>query len=106
MTKKETEALAAPEWYVGIEQKFLEAMQKLEEAKQEYENIRQTVQQLMESDGLTRVGSDLLMITRVPETTQTIIDKKKLMNEFPTAYEATASTKTIKGSIRAKLLKQ
>lgn len=102
---KQKEELFAPDWYLTLEPKLLEALQKAEEAKAEYDHLRETIKNLMDNEGLTKIGTDLSIASRTPDTQQTSIDKKKLMSDFPIAYEATMQTRPIKGSVRITLSK-
>ncbi len=86
-TKKKTEQLPAPEWYLKLESKYLEALEKKQAAEAEIEKCKSAMLGLMEADGIKNVGTDLTTATYTAATMGRRFNSTEFKQDHPDLYE-------------------
>jgi hypothetical protein len=66
-------------------------------------DMRQSILEAMEANGVTKFDGDLITITYVAPTQRTTFDSKKFAEERPKTYAKYLKTGNVKASIRLKV---
>lgn len=96
MTKK-AEQIPAPDWYLKLEARYLEAVAQKQAAEEEMEKCKTSMLALMESDKLNKVSTDLTVASLMPESIGRKFNSTDFKKDYPDLYEKYA-TKYIKSS--------
>jgi hypothetical protein len=100
MSKQENTALtgpATPQWYLELEARYLEALQKKNAAEAEVDKIKATLLGMMETENVKSIATDLTTTTYVAATTSRKFNSTDFKKDHPDLYEQYA-TKYAKGS--------
>lgn len=94
---KKTEQNPAPDWYLKLEAKYLEAIAKKQAAEEEIEKCKTAFLGMMESDKLNKVSTDLTVASLMPESVGRKFNSTDFKKDHPDLYEKYA-TKYVKSS--------
>lgn len=84
---KKTAQNPAPDWYLKLEAKYLEALEKKQAAEAEIEKIKSTMLGMMEADGIKNVGTDLTAATYTTASIGRKFNSTKFKEDYPDLYE-------------------
>jgi hypothetical protein len=94
---KKTEQNPAPDWYLKLEAKYLEAVARKQDAEEEIEKCKAALLGMMESDKLNKVSTDLTVASLMPESIGRKFNSTDFKKDYSDLYEKYA-TKYIKSS--------
>lgn len=76
---------------------------KKEELEEQNKNMRQSILEAMEANGVEKFDGDLITITYVKPSVRTTFDSKKFAEERPKTYAKYTRETKVKASIRLKV---
>lgn len=97
MAKKQEQQLPAPDWYLKLEARYLEAVAQKQAAEEEMEECKTSMLALMGYDKLNKVSTDLTVASLMPESVGRKFNSTDFKADHPDLYEKYA-TKYVKSS--------
>lgn len=94
---KKAEQNPAPDWYLKLEAKYLEAVARKQDAEAKIEKCKTALLGMMESDKLNKVSTDLTVASLMPESVGRKFNSTDFKKDHPDLYEKYA-TKYVKSS--------
>lgn len=87
MPNNNKEQIPVPDWYLKLEAKYLEAVERKLSAEAEIDKIKAAMMGLMEADGLKNVGTDLTSATYIAAHTSRKFNSTNFKKDYPELYE-------------------
>lgn len=85
--KVKTPVPPAPDWYLKLEVKYLEALEKKQAAEAEIDKVRAAIFGMMETDGVKKIETDITSATYTSATISRKFNSTDFKKDYPELYE-------------------